>query len=97
VGIDWSTIQHQHVISAADSIISNPKKPLRETGLFVVVNGQRLPAKQLLRSAYCLANRLPLGAAPKFASGEATLNVFKRLGFAVERVVPSSNKAQIGP
>lgn len=47
---------------------------------------EKLPAKRTLRLAYCLAAGLPLETKLKFASGDSTLNLLRKLGFAAERL-----------
>jgi hypothetical protein len=60
-------------------------RPVRANALFVVVDGSRLPAKDVARAAYLLAVGKPADARFNFASGQTTLDMFKRLGFEVER------------
>jgi len=86
VALDWSTITAEHVKKAGSALSAERSPSSKTSGLFVVVEDKRLPAKPVLRMAYCLANRISLESAPKFSSGEATLRVLQRLGFAVERV-----------
>jgi hypothetical protein len=45
-----------------------------------------LPVKEVLRLAYRLAKGLSPDVEVKFASGEASLNLLRRLGFRVERL-----------
>ena len=83
--LDWKTISYNHVLEACDLVAKGeypPRSPAK--GIFVIRNGDRLPAKQILRVAYCLANNLPLSTYIDFASGEAHVNLLRRLGFQVE-------------
>ena len=87
MALDWSTVTPEHATKACDLLLKDPKNASgRATGLFVVIDGQRLPAKRVLRLAYALANKLSPESVPRFASGEGTLKALQRLGLTVERI-----------
>lgn len=84
--MNWKLVQREHVHQAADLIRTGRlARPARGRGLFVLVNGERLPAKDVARAAYLLAMGKPADAYLDFASGQTTLDMFARLGFQVER------------
>ena len=84
--INWRLVQREHVLRACELITSGKlAKPARGHRLFVVVGENRLPAKDVARAAYLLAVGKPADAHLDFASGQSTLDMFKRLGFDVER------------
>lgn len=90
MALDWSTVKPEHVARACELLAAGQHIPrVQAKGLFVVFGHENLPAKQVMRLAYCLANNMPLNATPKFASGEATLNLLRGLGFSVTRSNPS--------
>lgn len=90
MAIDWSIIGREHVIKACDLLLKGKERsPTKAKGLFVVIEGQQLPAKQVVRLAYCLASKLSVESAPKFSSGEGTVKLLQRLGFAVDRISPT--------
>ena len=98
--LDWSTIQAHHVTKAGELLLRGHEQPRAKAKvLFVLIEGKPLPAKHVLRLAYCLANKLPLESAPKFASGEGTIKVLQRLGFSVERttVTKGTQDPILGP
>jgi len=80
--IEWDAIAPIHVQKASELVATRE----RTTGLVLFVGEQRLPAKQVLREAYRLAKGLPQDAEVKFASGESTLNLLRKLGFRAERL-----------
>lgn len=86
MALNWSTVKREHVERACGLLIAGEHRPrVPAKGLFVLLDGQRLPAKHTLRLAYCLANNLPLSAELKFSSGEGTVKLLEKLGFATER------------
>jgi len=90
MGLNWSTVQRGHVTRACELLLTGQHRPrVSAKGLFVIFQDQRLPAKQVVRLAYCLANDIPLSTNLKFASGESTLKHLLKLGFQVDRSVPS--------
>lgn len=91
MAIDWKIVRAEHVARACDLVAQGShRKPTR--GLFVVHKDTLLPAKEVARVAYLEASGKGPDTELRFASGEATLNLLRRLGFHVERV-GTSNKA----
>jgi hypothetical protein len=91
--VNWRVVQREHVLQACELITSGRlARPARGRGLFVVVAGSRLPAKDVARAAYLLAVGKPADAYFDFASGQTTLDMFKRLGFEVERSSSQSER-----
>jgi hypothetical protein len=87
--LDWKTVRSEHVQRACEFLLRSERgSRARATGLFILIENERIPAKHALRLAYCYANNLPVETDVNFASGEATLNVLRRLGFTVERKRP---------
>ena len=56
------------------------------SGLVVWHNQQPLPAKEVVRVAYRLANNLPPSQEVRFSSGDATIRLLESLGFQAERI-----------
>lgn len=88
MAIEWNVITATHVRQACESVAARARARDRDKGLVVISGDRRLPAKEILREAYRLAKGLPPDAEINFASGEATLNVLRRLGFRAERLSP---------
>lgn len=86
MSLNWSTVRASDVEQACQ-LVESGAQPARtpSKGIFLIRNGQPLPAKHVLRLAYCIANRLPIGTELKFASGDGTINLLRHLGFDVER------------
>lgn len=85
MSLNWSTVRASDVEQACVLVESGKqtsRKPSK--GIFLIRNGQPLPAKHVLRLAYCLANKLPLDSQLKFASGDSSINLLRSLGFEVE-------------
>jgi hypothetical protein len=96
VPLDWSTVRPEHVTAACKLLLSGENRPRSKAkGIFLLLEGQSLPAKHVLRVAYCLANKIPADSAPKFSSGEGTVKVLRDLGFSVQRAAdgkPTKNE-----
>lgn len=86
MAIEWNTVTATHVRHACDFVIARDGTRDRDTGLVVFAGERRLPAKEILREAYRMANGLSPETEVKFSSGEATLNVLRKLGFRAERL-----------
>jgi hypothetical protein len=90
MALNWSSVKPEHV-SVAFELLANKATLLRKRhGLVVRQRGAVLPAKEVLRVAYRLANALPEDAEVKFSSGDGTLSVLRRIGFEAERIDPST-------
>ena len=86
MSMNWRTVRASDVEQACLLIESGQQSTRTPSkGIFLIRNGQPLPAKHVLRLAYCIANKLPLDSKLKFSSGDGTVNTLSRLGFAVER------------
>ena len=85
MAIDWKIVRAEHVERACDLASGKPiaQKPTR--GLFLIRGDSYFPAKDVARVAYLLAAGKSPDSTLHFASGEATLNFLRRLGFEVER------------
>lgn len=86
MAMDWSAVTESHVRQACDLVATHESAHARSTGLVVYVGEQPLPVKEVLRHAYRLAKGLGSDEEVKFASGEASLNLLRRLGFRVDRL-----------
>jgi len=85
VALNWKSIAAEHVREAMKQVGASKSKD-QSKGL-VVINGSRTySAKEVLRAAYCLANKLPSESVVKFSSGDGTLNVLTKLGFEAKRL-----------
>jgi hypothetical protein len=84
MALNWSTVKSEHVETSFD-VLKGRAKLMKHRGLVVRHQGLVLPAKEVLRVAYRLANGLPDNAEVKFSSGDSMLNKLRRLGFDVER------------
>jgi hypothetical protein len=86
VGLNWRTVRATDVEQACQLVESGQEASRASAkGIFLVRNGNDLPAKHVLRLAYCIANQLPLDTKLKFASGDSTINLLRGLGFEVTR------------
>ena len=86
MAINWKTVTAAHVNQACDLVVSEQTRSRASAkAIFLVHDGIALPAKHVLRVAYCLANGLPLDTRLKFSSGDGSINLLRGLGFEVER------------
>lgn len=91
--VNWRVVQREHVLQACEPITSGRlARPVRGLGRFVVVDGNRIPAKDVARAAYLLAVGKSADGYFDFASGQTTLDMFKRLGFEVGRSSSQSER-----
>lgn len=86
MAIEWNVVTAQHVREACDALAARGHTRDRDTGLVGYAGDRRLPAKEVLREAYRRAKGLEPDADVHFASGEATLNVLRKLRFRAERL-----------
>ena len=87
MALNWKSVSAEHV-RAAIAEVAAARTHDRATGLVLLDGDRALPAKEVLRTAYRLANKLPADSAVKFSSGDGTLNILRQLGFAAERRGP---------
>jgi len=92
MGLNWNTVRAEHVARACD-MLAEAKSSRGGRSLFVQHKGRELPAKDVLRIAYLLANNLPADSKLKFSSGEGTVARLRSLGFTVERREPPATPA----
>jgi hypothetical protein len=85
VTLNWKSISADHVRAALKQV-GTSRTGNRTSGLVIVDGDRSLPAKEVLRVAYLLANKLPPDAKVKFSSGDGTLKVLRDLGFHAERI-----------
>jgi hypothetical protein len=89
--LNWNTVRAEHAQAACELLAKQrPKSP---RGLCVVYRGTVLPAKDVQRLAYLLANGLDHGTKFKFTSGDGTINLLKRLGFEAYRTATPPEQA----
>jgi len=85
MALNWKSITADHV-NAALKQVGETRSGNRTSGLIAFEVNRALPAKEVLRVAYQLANRLPVNTELKFSSGDGTLKVLQNLGFRAERI-----------
>ena len=93
MALAWKTVRPEHVAEACELVASgkySPRVPARS--IFILRDGMRLPAKYVLRIAYCIANSMPLNAYVDFSSGERHAQLLRDLGFEVERRGSSADR-----
>jgi hypothetical protein len=83
--LNWTSVTAHHVKQACDALHNSGSQKPRLGGLVVDYRGKQLPAKAVLRLAYCLANKIDAQTPFKFASGEGSLKLLRALGFQAER------------
>lgn len=89
--MDWAAVKREHVAKALEFLTS--RGSMREkVNLFVISQGRRFPAKEVLRIAYCFAKKEPPETKHKFSSGDGVLKLLRTLGFEADRAVERSRK-----
>jgi len=86
MGLNWKSVKSVHVSEACEVYLNSggPKPKVR--GLVIRYKELPLPAKTILRIAYCLANNMPPEKELKFSSSEGSLRFLRSLGFQTERL-----------
>jgi hypothetical protein len=91
MALNWASVKPEHVRQACESILgSSGRHRPKVKGLVVQYEGQELPAKHVLGTAYRIANGLDPESPLHFSSGENTINRLRALGFAAGRAPPES-------
>jgi hypothetical protein len=86
MGLNWKSVKAAHVTQACEAFLKSAGPEPKPRGLVVTYKDKQLPAKAILRMAYCLANSIPSETKLKFSSGEGSLQLFQSLGFRAERL-----------
>ncbi|MHC6154784.1 hypothetical protein ACVSQB_23670 [Bradyrhizobium elkanii] len=86
MGLNWKSVQAVHVGQACEALLRSTNTQSKPRGLIVTYKDKQLPAKTILRMAYCLANNIPSETKLKFASSESSLQLLRSLGFQAERL-----------
>jgi hypothetical protein len=84
--LNWKSISAAHVNQACEAFLNSADPRPEPRGLVVIYKDKWLPAKAILRVAYCLANNFPSETKLKFASSEGSLQLLRSLGFRAERI-----------
>ena len=92
MAIDWKIVSAGHVERACEVVSARTAARQPTRGLFVVRDERHLPAKEVARVAYLLASGKSPDTELHFASGEATLNLLRQLGFKVDRLGSGKNE-----
>ena len=86
MALNWNSVKAGHVTEACRQLRQGVKPVrLKSSGIFIIFEGEDLPAKQVMRVAYLLANNMTLDAKLRFSSGDSTVKRLRNLGFQVER------------
>jgi hypothetical protein len=83
--LNWKSVKAAHVARACEAVLNSAGAEPKPGGLIVIYKDKRLPAKTILRIAYCLANDIPSETKLKFASSEGSFQFLRSLGFQAER------------
>jgi hypothetical protein len=89
MGLNWKSVKAVHVTQACEALLDSAGSRPEPRGLIVIYKDKQLPAKTILRIAYCLANNIPSETKLKFASSEGSLQLLRSLGFRAERLQTS--------
>jgi len=79
MGLNWKSVKAAHVTQACDALLNSTGRAAKPRGLIITYKNKQLPAKIILRTAYCLANNIPSGTKLKFSSGEGSLQLLRSL------------------
>jgi hypothetical protein len=85
VTLNWKSVTADNIREAMKQVGAS-KFANRKLGLVLIDKSNVYLAKEILRVAYRLANKLPRDSVVKFSSGDGTLNVLTKLGFDAKRL-----------
>lgn len=85
MGLNWKSVTSVHVSEACEAYLNSGGSKPKVRGLVIRYKERLLPAKTILRIAYCLANNMPPEEL-KFSSSEGSLRLLRSLGFQTERL-----------
>jgi len=88
MGLNWASVKAHHVTQACEVLSDSDSPRSKSASLIVTYRGKNLPAKAVLRLAYCLANNIPSETVLKFASSEGSIKLLRSLGFQAQRLQP---------
>jgi len=86
MGLNWTSVKADHVTQACEMLLPSAVPSSNLGSLVVTYRGKHLPAKAVLRLAYCLANNISSEGQLRFASGENSTKLLRSLGFQAERL-----------
>jgi hypothetical protein len=86
MGLNWTSVKAHHVSQACELLAGSASRRAKVGGLVITYQGKQLPAKAVLRVAYCIANNLHSETPLKFASGEGSIKLLRSLGFQAQRL-----------
>jgi len=93
MALNWNSVSAKDVERACNMVLSGELSPRSQAkGIFLIKGNDKLPAKHVLRLAYCIANGLPLDSKIKFTSGESLVKRLRSLGFDVEHTQPDKDE-----
>ena len=95
MALNWKTVTADHIRQACERVAASGAGK-RASKIVIDYQGQALPAKEVQRTAYRIANNLPESTELKFSSGDSTVNLLNGLGFKVERL-PSTHEKTASP
>ena len=96
MALNWKTVTAEHIREACKKVAAS-RTGKRASRIVIQYEGLMLPAKEVQRAAYLIANRLPESTKLTFSSGDSTLNLLGGLGFKVERLeTPSGRREKSG-
>lgn len=87
MALNWKSVTADHVREALSHVLAS-RSNNRLSGLIITEGDRAVAAKEVLRLAYRIANKLPDDASVKFSSGDGTLNILRNLGFSATRLAP---------
>ncbi len=85
MALNWKSVTAEHVQEAMKQVGASESND-RSKGLVLIDGSRTYSAKEVLRVAYRLANKLPIDSVVKFSSGDGTLSVLTKLGFEAKRL-----------
>lgn len=86
MGLNWKSVTSVHVSEACEAYLNSARSKPKAQGLVLRYKEHLLPAKTILRIAYCIANNMPIEKELKFSSSEGSLRFLRSLGFQAERL-----------
>ena len=94
MALNWKTVKREHIAQACELLASGEARPrVPAKGIFILYQGNKLPAKYAVKLAYCFANELSLDSKLTFSSGEGIVRLLRHFGFRVERTLGNDSSS----
>ena len=84
--LNWKSVKAVHVTQACEALLNSAGPGAKPRGLVVIYKDKQLPAKLILRMAYCLANNIPSETKLKLRQVDVLVSQGQSMGEAIRQI-----------